>query len=171
MVDVQMRGALVCCGFSNQTSNFLIAQGFGCSADLLLVKDSDIDVMIRNSSRNMPDNVQFPFLAVRKLHAFQFWMEECNRTGEDLLSVSFHDTAVTEYTHKLRNDEHEKDASKSQDPSKPEALKATNDWMKWFEKFKNYLGQISVRYSKVAHIRGFFSSYLRFFCPQYSGSF
>ena len=30
----------------------------------------------------------------------------------------------------------------------------------------NYVG-----YSKVAHIRGFFSSYLRFFCPQYSGSF
>ena len=28
-----------------------------------------------------------------------------------------------------------------------------------------------VRYSKVAHIRGFFSSYLRFFCPQCIGSF
>ena len=142
MVDVQMRGALVCCGFSNQTSNFLIAQGFSCPADLLLVKDSDIDVMIRNSSRNMPDNVQFPFLAVRKLHAFRFWVEERNRTGEDLLSASFNDAAVTEYTHKLRNDEHEMDAAKSQDPSKPEALKATKDWMKWFEKFKNYLGQI-----------------------------
>ena len=50
-----MHGALVCCGFSNQTSNFLIAQGFGCPADLILVKDSDIDVMIRNSSRNIPD--------------------------------------------------------------------------------------------------------------------
>ena len=34
------------------------------------------------------------------------------------------------------------DAAKSQDPSKPEALKATNDWMKWFEKVKSYLGQI-----------------------------
>ena len=55
MVDVQMCEALVCCGFSNQTSNFLIAQGFGCPADLILVKDSDIDVMIRNSSRNIPD--------------------------------------------------------------------------------------------------------------------
>ena len=90
----------------------------------------------------MPDNVQFPFLAVRKLHAFRFWVEERNRTGEDLLSASFNDAAVTEYTHKLRNDEHEMDAAKSQDPSKPEALKATKDWMKWFEKFKNYLGQI-----------------------------
>ena len=119
MVDVQMRGALVCCGFSTQTSNFLIAQGISCPADLLLVKDSDIDVMIRNSSRNMPDNVQFPFLAVRKLHAFRFWVEERNRTGEDLLSASFNDAAVTEYTHKLRNDEHEMDAAKSQDPSKP----------------------------------------------------
>ena len=142
MVDVQMRGALVCCGFSNQTSNFLIAQGFGCPGDLLLVKDNDIDVMIRNSSRNMPDNVQFPFLAVRKLHAFCFWVEERNRTGEDLLSASFNDAAVIEYTHKLRNDEHEMDVAKSQDPSKPEALKATKDWMKWFEKVKNYLGQI-----------------------------
>ena len=140
MVDVQMHGALVCCGFSNQTSNFLIAQGFGCPADLLPVKDSDIDVMIRNSSSNMPDKVQFPFLAVRKLHAFCFWVEEHNRTGEDLLSASFNDDAVAEYTHKLRNDEHEMDAAKSQDPSKPEALKATKDWMKWFEKFKNYLG-------------------------------
>ena len=28
-----------------------------------------------------------------------------------------------------------------------------------------------VRYSKVAHIRGFFSSYLRFLCPQCIGSF
>ena len=70
------------------------------------------------------------------------WVEECNRTGEDLLSASFNDAAVTEYTHKLRNDKHEMDAAKSQDPSKPEALKATKDWMKWFEKFKNYLGQI-----------------------------
>ena len=119
MVDVQMCRALVCCGFSNQISNFLIAQGFSCPADLLLVKDSDIDVMIRNSSRNMPDNVQFPFIAVKKLHAFCFWVEECNRTGEDLLSASFNDAAVTEYTHKLRNDEHEMDAAKSQDPSKP----------------------------------------------------
>jgi hypothetical protein len=87
MVDVQMRGALVCGGFRNQTSNFLIALGFSCPADLLLVKDSDIDVMIRNFSRNMPDNVQFPFLSVRKLHAFCFWVEECNRTGEDVLSA------------------------------------------------------------------------------------
>jgi hypothetical protein len=142
MVDVQMCGALVCCGFSNQTSNFMIAQGFGCPEDLLLVKDSDIDIMIRNSSRNMPDNVQFPFLAVRKLCAFWFWVEECNRTGEDLFSASFNDAAVTEYTHKLRHDEHEMDAAKSKDPSKPEALKATKDRMKWFEKFKNYLGQI-----------------------------
>ena len=74
-----------------------------------------------------------------------FWysdLEECNRTGEDLLSASFNNNAVTEYTHKLRNDEHEMDAAKSQDSSKPEALKATKDWMKWFEKFKKYLGQI-----------------------------
>ena len=79
MVDVQMRGALAHCGFSNQTSNFLIAQGFSSPAELLLVKDSDIDVMIRNSSRNMSDNVQFPFLAVRKLHAFCFGWR--NATG------------------------------------------------------------------------------------------
>ena len=59
-----------------------------------------------------------------------------------MLSASFNDAAVTEYTHKLRNDEHEMDVAKSQDPSTPEALKATKDWRKWFEKFKNYLGQI-----------------------------
>ena len=29
----------------------------------------------------------------------------------------------------------------------------------------------NVRYSKVAHIPGFFSSYLRFLCPQCIGSF
>jgi hypothetical protein len=73
--------------------------------------------MIRNSSRNIPDNVQFPFLAVRKLHAFWFWVKKHNRTGEDLLSASFNDAVVTEYTHKLRNDEHEMDVAKSQDPS------------------------------------------------------
>ena len=61
--------------------------GIQMPEDLLLVKDSDIDVMIRNSSRNMPDNVQFPFLAVRKCHVFHFWVEECNRTEEDLLSA------------------------------------------------------------------------------------
>ena len=142
MVDVQMRGALVRCGFNNQTSNFLIAQGFASPADLLLVKDSDIDVMIRNSSRNMPDNVQFPFLAVRKLHAFCFWVEEQNRTREDLFPASFDDAAVVEYTHKHMNDDHETDAGKGQEPTKPDAMKATKDWMKWFEKFKNYLGQI-----------------------------
>ena len=38
--------------------------------------------------------------------------------------ASFTDAAVAEYTHKLRSDEHEMDAAKSQDPSKPEALKA-----------------------------------------------
>ena len=59
-----------------------------------------------------------------------------------MLSASFNDAAVTEYTHKLRNDEYEIDAAKSQDPSKPEALKATKDWIKWLEKVKNYLGQI-----------------------------
>jgi hypothetical protein len=69
-------------------------------------------------------------------------VEKHNRTGEVLLSASFNDTAVAEYTHKLRNDEHEMDVAKSQDPSKPDALKATKDWMKWFEKVKNYLGQI-----------------------------
>ena len=59
-----------------------------------------------------------------------------------MFPASFHDAAVIEYTHKLRNDEHETDAGKGQEPIKPEALKATKDWMKWFEKFKNYLGQI-----------------------------
>jgi hypothetical protein len=134
MIDVQMRGALVCCGFSNQTSNFLIAQGFGCPDDLLLVKDSDIAVMIMNSSRNMADKVQFPFLAARKLHAFCIWVEKYNKTGEVLLSAAFNDAVVTEYTHKLRNDdEYETNVRRSQDPSKPEALKATKDWMKCFE--------------------------------------
>jgi hypothetical protein len=52
---------------------------------------------------------------------------------------SFNDAAVAEYAHKLRNNDHEMDAAKSQDPSKPEALKATKGWMKGFERFKNYL--------------------------------
>jgi hypothetical protein len=41
-----------------------------------------------------------------------------------------------------RDSNHDMDAAKSQGPSKPEALKATKDWMKWFENFKNYFGQI-----------------------------
>ena len=36
---------------------------------------------------------------------------------------------------------------------------------------RELLARPFVRYSKVAHIRGFFSSYLRFFCPQCIGSF
>ena len=90
----------------------------------------------------MPDNIQFPFLAVRKLHAFCFWVKEQNRTREDLFPASIDDAAVVEYTHKHMNDDHEIDAGKGQEPTKPDAMKATKDWMKWFEKFKNYLGQI-----------------------------
>ena len=55
------------------------------------------------------------------------------------------------------------------------------DWLKASVVYENATYVLSVipdtvlpavvRYSKVAHIRGFFSSYLRFFCPQCIGSF
>ena len=75
---------------------------------------------------------------------FTFGDKKHKMTIEDLFPVSFDEIAVIEYTPKLRNDEHETDAGKGQEPSQPEALKATKDWMQWFEKFKNYLGQIRV---------------------------
>ena len=90
----------------------------------------------------MPNNVQFLFLAVRKLHAIHFWIKEYNRTRKDLFPASIDDTAVTEYTNQLRNDEHKIDAAKSQVLSKPEVLKAMIGCMKCFDKVQNNLGQI-----------------------------
>ena len=39
-----------------------------------------------------------------------------NRTREDLFPLTVDDAAVTDYTHKLRNNEHKTDATKSQEP-------------------------------------------------------
>ena len=51
-------------------------QSIGSPADHYLVKDIDIDVIIMNTLRDLPDNVQFHFFGVRRHHAFCFWMEQ-----------------------------------------------------------------------------------------------
>ena len=56
-----------------------------------------------------------------------------------MFPASFLDAAMTKYIHKLRNDEHNTDAAKSQEPFRPKALKAAQGGMKWLE---NHLGKL-----------------------------
>lgn len=47
MTALQKPFTLVSCGFSNQASNFLKAQGFGIPTNLLLMKKGDKNVMLK----------------------------------------------------------------------------------------------------------------------------
>jgi hypothetical protein len=49
------------------------------------------------------------------------------------------------YLHLLRADEIEVAAKKDQKPNLPDVLKHEKDWFKFWEKLKNYLGQVQRR--------------------------
>lgn len=133
------------CGFNDETAEFIFGQGFETPGHLLLVTTSDLRDLVRNASRNLPDNVSFPFLAVKKLMAFRHWVSQRYNTGHDTSAVHFTDGECNAALLDLRNSEERDATEKSLDVSKADALKTTGMWFKFNEKFLNYISQIRGR--------------------------
>lgn len=139
-----MRAALQRCGFNVATANYIIAQGFETSDDLLLVSENDISTMVRNSVRgnNVPATVTFPFLAVKKLTAFRHWCAGRSRTGQDFDPEEFTNEELVIALQTLREEEDRNEADEDLKPDKPDLLKTLSGWTKFQEKLINYLEQI-----------------------------
>ena len=140
-----MRSSLGRCGFNPETADFLFVQGFAQPSDFLLVTETDIHSMIRNTSRQPPVNVIFPFLAVKKLIAYRFWTAERTRTAGTVTPDAFTAAECTRALTELRNSEEREESSKDVDPVKVEALKTITGWFKWNEKWLNLLSQLRGR--------------------------
>lgn len=138
-----MEEAIQRCGFTAATAEWLIEQGFETTSDLLAASESDIDTLARNLSRHPhPDpDVKMPFMAVKRLKGFRFWVDECERTGFIPDPASFGDADVAKYTGKLTDYTEVMEASKSEESKKPETLKKLANWTLWNESFLNYLRQ------------------------------
>jgi hypothetical protein len=44
--------------------------------DFLLVTESDLHSMVKAAARYLPEDVDFPFLAIKKLISYRFWAAE-----------------------------------------------------------------------------------------------
>lgn len=142
---VAMVASLGRCGFNDATSGFLYDEGFSEPVELTHVTSSDIKDLVRNASRAPPQDVKFPFMAVKKLLAFRFWVAERLRTGEDTDPPSFTAAECTKALKNLCDSEEREAADKDLDVSKADPLKTTVGWVKFNEKFLNYLAQLRGR--------------------------
>lgn len=140
-----IRAAYERCGFNDMTADFIFGQGFESPGHLLLVTTSDLRDLVRNASRNLPEDVTFPFLAVKKLMAFRHWVAQRTNTGDSTSAVEFTDAECNAALLELRNSEERDESEKGVDVSKADALKTTGMWFKFNEKFINYISQIRGR--------------------------
>jgi len=138
-----MNNAIQRCGFTAATAAWLVEQGFETTSDLLAASESDIDTLARNLSRHPHPNadVRMPFMAVKRLKGFRFWVDECERTGFIPDPATFGDVDVAQYTEKLTDHAEIVEISKSEDSKKPDTLKKLANWTLWNESFLNYLRQ------------------------------
>ena len=143
--NIAMKASLVRCGFNDKTSAFIIEQGFNSPSDFLLVTESDLNSMIKTAARYPPDDVAFPFLAIKKLISYRFWAAERLRTGQQVDPGYYTPAEIITALTSLRNSEEREEASKDLEPSKADPLKSVSTWTKFNEKFLNYLGQIRGR--------------------------
>lgn len=127
------------CGFNDETSDFLFGQGFESPGHLLLVTTTDLRNLVRNATRNLPEDVSFPFIAVKKLMAFRHWVNQRTNTGDNTSAAFFTDAECNAALLELRNAEEREDAEKSLDVSKANVLKTTGMWFKFNEKYINYI--------------------------------
>lgn len=138
----QTRAAYERCGFNDETATFIWGQGFETPGDLLLVTTSDLRELVRNASRNLPEDVTFPFLAVKKLMAFRHWVSQRTDTGDSIAAALFTNEQCNAALLELRNSEERDEIAKTLDVSKADSLKTTGMWFKFNEKFVNYVSQI-----------------------------
>jgi hypothetical protein len=137
-----MRAALVRCGLSVATANYLMGQGYDSLDELLMTSQTDLDNMVKNVIKSAPENVSFPSVAIHKLNAFKYWAEERHMCVLSVLPNLFTVDALAQYLKLLRADEIGVEAKIGQKPEMTDPLKQEKDWFKFREKLKNYLGQI-----------------------------
>jgi len=135
-----MEDAIQRCGFTPETAEYLIQQGFDSPERLLLASDSDIESLARTVNRSAPaPNVSMPFLGTKGLKGFRFWADECRRTGYELDPDAFGEDQVLEYVRHMDDYNVLKAASSEESVSKPSALKKLTGWIAWKESLTNYL--------------------------------
>jgi hypothetical protein len=81
-------------------------------------------------------------VAIRKLNTFKYWAEERDMCGLAFTPNLFTAEVLDAYLRFLRSDEIEISAKKDQRPTVPEVPKHEKDWFKFWEKLRNYLGQV-----------------------------
>lgn len=133
------------CGFNDATSNFLFDQGFIEPVELTYITQTDVKDLVRNALRNPPANVEFPFMAVKKLLAYRFWVSERLRTAQATDPASFTAAECSSALQNLRDSDERQEADKDLDVTKADSLKTTAGWVKFNEKFLNYLAQLRGR--------------------------
>ena len=120
----------------------MVAQGYDTPDQLAMASQDSIDTMIKNAIRAAPENVSFPSVSIRKLNAFKYWADESIMCGLPVTATLFTAEVLDEYLRLLRSDEIEIAAKKGKKPEMPDVLKQEKDWFKFWEKLRNYLGQI-----------------------------
>ena len=139
-----MRTALQRCGFNAETATHITEQGFETPASLQQISDGDLSDMVKNSVRATVAvaNITFPFLAVKRLHAFRFWAGYRQRTAQTLTAGDFADAEMALAMTRLRQYEEKVAASKDSSPTRPDSMKYLTGWKTFEEKFLNYLSQL-----------------------------
>ena len=86
------------CGFNNAIVTFTMDEGFSTPFQLNLVTSSDLkDLVLRNASRALTENVKFPFMAVKKLMAIDFGF--LNKLKQDRILKLHHSQTISAQEH------------------------------------------------------------------------
>jgi hypothetical protein len=140
---VMMRAALQQRGLNIATADyFMTEQGFENPTELMMTSRDALDTMVKNAIKSSPDNVAFSAVAIRKLNAFKRWADERHMCGLSLSPADLTAEELEIYVLLQRADAIKVAARKEQKPIMPDILKHEKEWFKFYEKLKNYLGQV-----------------------------
>ncbi len=141
-------------GFNPPTVTHIVGQNLATIDALQLIPTTELDAMMQHISKwkppvvtqaagaAAPQQVQFPFLAVRQLKALRAWCDYRVLRGEEATPASFNNAAIARFMARLTELEEAARERKDDDDKKPPASLATlAGWATWEEEFNTYLGQ------------------------------
>jgi hypothetical protein len=147
--QANFRAALGHIGINAPTCVAIAENGFATISDLATVQDEDLDSLPKHlESWRLPNaapnaQVRIPFVSLSKLKAMRYWVLTQRCIGvENPHAQDFTDEVMTETLAQMQANKDYKKATQDTDIQKPPKLNDLVKWIKFWELFTTYLGQI-----------------------------
>ncbi|KAL7575459.1 hypothetical protein ACA910_007358 [Epithemia clementina (nom. ined.)] len=115
-------------GYSDDTRNHLIVQGFSNTEEFQAFPINKVPNMLKTIAKAAPAGVTLPYMANLRLHGFRHWLEYRASCGEDLDAGIWMTPVMAKWTKHVTDLANATKADSKDAPKPPEPLKSISDW-------------------------------------------